>query len=169
MCSVDGCERDLEAKGLCVGHYSRYKKHGDDFSRSNVWLTRGNPNPNAGNPCGWVRCEKTAEFFDLCRRHYKWLKKHDLKLEDFAEDLERGCEVCGSVEDLTIDHDHSIHPQKEVCLECYRGILCRGCNLSAGYVNDDVDRLMGLAFYLASKKRVVKETSNPQGEGRRVE
>ena len=62
MCSVDGCERDLEAKGLCVGHYSRYKKHGDDFSRSNVWLTKGNPNPNAGNPCGGLGVRKRQSF-----------------------------------------------------------------------------------------------------------
>lgn len=32
-CSVDTCERPHHAKGLCSGHYSRLKRHGDPLGR----------------------------------------------------------------------------------------------------------------------------------------
>ncbi|MBM6622643.1 hypothetical protein JTF08_13590 [Micrococcaceae bacterium RIT802] len=28
-CSVDGCERDVEARGFCPLHYGRFRRHGD--------------------------------------------------------------------------------------------------------------------------------------------
>lgn len=154
MCSVEGCSRVIEAKGLCVGHYSRYKKHGDNFNRSPHFK----PSPwtmNTHGTCDVPRCEVKAEYKNMCRQHYKWMKKHDIDLDFIKDDYERGCENCGAKEDLVIDHDHEICSGKKVCEECYRGILCRFCNLAAGYAGDDVDKLMGLAFYIASKKSAV--------------
>lgn len=29
ICSVEGCSKPLSAKGFCIGHYSRDKRHGD--------------------------------------------------------------------------------------------------------------------------------------------
>ena len=151
MCSVEGCSREKDTKGLCIGHYSRYKRHGDNFDRSphfNANLSR----PNTHGTCDVPRCEVKAEYKNMCRRHYKWMKKHDIDLDFIKDDYERGCENCGATEDLVIDHDHEICPDKQVCEQCYRGILCRSCNQAAGFMRDDVDRIMGLAFYLASKK-----------------
>lgn len=53
------------------------------------------------------------------------------------------CEVCGSgpgKKGLHVDHDHETG---EV-----RGVLCHGCNLAIGNVNDNPDRLRALADYL---------------------
>jgi hypothetical protein len=160
MCSVEGCNREKDVRGLCVGHYSRYKRHGDSFDRSPHFNKNKSRGGNTHGECDWPRCETKAEYKNMCRRHYKWMKKHDLKLEDITADLEKGCENCGDTEDLTIDHDHEICPGKVVCKECYRGILCRFCNMAAGYLSDDIDKTIGLAFYLASKKTAVKESFN---------
>jgi len=53
------------------------------------------------------------------------------------------CEVCGGAEGLSIDHDHETGQ--------VRGLLCRGCNLALGHVDDDVDRLQKLIEYLVQK------------------
>lgn len=47
-----------------------------------------------------------------------------------------------------IDHDHTCCPGKRACGKCIRGILCRPCNFVLGAVEDDVERLRGLAIYL---------------------
>lgn len=54
------------------------------------------------------------------------------------------CKVCrvkfASESDGHIDHDHSTGR--------VRGILCRSCNLSIGFANDNASRLRALAKYL---------------------
>jgi hypothetical protein len=59
------------------------------------------------------------------------------------------CEVCCATP-VVWDHDHrsGIH----------RGWLCRSCNLAAGYLKDDIDRLKTLTAYLrrGSEKAAVR-------------
>ena len=155
ICSVEGCERVRDTRGLCVGHYSRFKRHGDNFDKSPNFNNNMSRGRNNHGECDWPLCEVDAEYKNLCRRHYKWMKKHSITLDHILSDLVNGCAACGSKEDLCIDHDHSICSGKNVCPECYRGILCRSCNLIAGYANDDVDRLVGVMSYLLSKHRNV--------------
>lgn len=150
-CLIEGCERERDTRGLCVGHYSRYKKHGDNFDKNPNFNQNYNRGGNTHGECDWPDCLTKAEYKNLCRRHYKWIKKHDIGLEDIIQDLINGCGACGSKEDLCIDHDHSICSGKKVCLECYRGILCRSCNLVAGYANDNIDKLISVMSYLLSK------------------
>lgn len=33
-CTVEGCQRAQKARGMCTGHYSRWRTYGDDFDRS---------------------------------------------------------------------------------------------------------------------------------------
>lgn len=54
---------------------------------------------------------------------------------------------------LVIDHDHrccgpSSGGRDKACGKCIRGLLCQGCNVAAGMVDDDPDRLESLAAYL---------------------
>lgn len=56
---------------------------------------------------------------------------------------------------LVIDHDHRCCPSTRrkagggaICGKCIRGLICQGCNIAAGMVNDDPDRLENLATYL---------------------
>lgn len=50
------------------------------------------------------------------------------------------CEICGSIEDLKIDHDHSTLK--------IRGVLCHHCNVAIGHMRDSPDRLRQAANYL---------------------
>lgn len=55
---------------------------------------------------------------------------------------------------LVIDHDHLCCPSTRTsgrgpaCGECVRGLLCGGCNVAAGMVKDDPERLEKIAAYL---------------------
>lgn len=55
-------------------------------------------------------------------------------------------------EAAVIDHDHSCCPDtgswRRSCGRCIRGLLCSGCNLALGHLDDDIDRLRGLETYL---------------------
>lgn len=71
-------------------------------------------------------------------------KRREYGLTDQDLDaLPKQCEVCGSEEDLCIDHDHRTG--------VVRGTLCRKCNLALGNVNDSVSILEGLIQYLREK------------------
>lgn len=56
---------------------------------------------------------------------------------------------------LVIDHDHTCCPSTRrkagggaICGKCIRGLICQGCNVAAGMVDDDPERLEALAAYL---------------------
>jgi hypothetical protein len=36
LCSIDNCGNNMRARGLCDGHYQRWRKRGDEFDRSPV-------------------------------------------------------------------------------------------------------------------------------------
>lgn len=160
FCSVDGCSKIKDCKGLCSGHYRRYKRQGVSFDRITP-LRKQKPNrkiednwdyPVNGN-CLVPRCNEKIELKGMCFSHYRWIKKHELTIFDIKDALQNGCESCGSLDNLTIDHDHSICPGKTVCKLCYRGILCRSCNLAEGYLNGDIDKIYSLANYIITKRK----------------
>ncbi len=66
--------------------------------------------------------------------------------------------ICkGALEkEWAVDHSHALarqhgHPEERGCLRCFRGILCKGCNLMLGWARDDPERLeTGAAYVRAS-------------------
>ena len=63
-----------------------------------------------------------------------------------------GCEVCGSTNDLCIDHDHSCCPGQKTCGKCIRGILCNDCNIAEGRLKSDKELVKALLRYLEKEK-----------------
>lgn len=49
---------------------------------------------------------------------------------------------------LAIDHDHSCCDRQVSCGKCIRGYLCHGCNVSIGFMNDDITRMQSAVEYL---------------------
>lgn len=59
-------------------------------------------------------------------------KLHGLrKYEADLLKLGKVCEICGSNDNLVIDHSHNTGE--------IRGVLCRACNLALGYLGDGID------------------------------
>ena len=176
-CYVEVCEFPVESKGLCIGHRSRVRKFNRGEKKGQLDLVTPIKEQVAryldGDECVVPNCSKAPYSLWMCRNHYATHISYDVNLPGYFDLFEAGCVVCGSVERLCLDHDHNYegtgdHAGRHVCDDCFRGILCGGCNKALGFVYDNPDTLMKLSYYLASKKRVVRETE-AQGEGRRVE
>lgn len=62
-CSVGGCEKPRIARGWCVMHYSRWKRHGDPLVKTR---------PKSESPCSIEGCERERYGrMDVCNMHYK--------------------------------------------------------------------------------------------------
>lgn len=65
------------------------------------------------------------------------------------------CEVCHTVgsRGVVFDHCHQTNT--------FRGWLCDNCNRALGLLNDDLERLLGLALYVENHNRQVRESDGP--------
>lgn len=61
MCSIDGCEKELRARGLCGTHWARWRKTG----------TTDDPEPKYKSDfCSIDGCDKHRKTLGLCEMHY---------------------------------------------------------------------------------------------------
>jgi hypothetical protein len=73
-----------------------------------------------------------------CRNaHYK--KRYGITSKE-ADNLKKECELCGSTDNLHIDHNHETN---EV-----RGVLCTNCNRGIGHLKDSPTLLLKAVKYL---------------------
>lgn len=59
-------------------------------------------------------------------------------------DGEAMCEICGSDQNLVIDHCHDSNE--------LRGILCGNCNTALGLVHENVDKMTSMIKYIEAKR-----------------
>ena len=78
--------------------------------------------------------------YRLSERRLSLKRKYSLTVEAAERIYARGCEACGSTDDLCIDHDHTSGK--------VRGCLCGKCNKALGLLRDDLTVILGLADYL---------------------
>lgn len=82
-------------------------------------------------------------------RRYHLKRKYGITPEQYDTMTANGCNVCGSFENLHVDHDHACCPEgTKTCGQCVRGVLCQSCNHAEGLLKSDPDRAMALAFYM---------------------
>lgn len=76
-CSVAVCDRPVVARGLCSGHYQRFRLNGDPGETPiRIW-TR-----NAGQICSVEGCNKPAYLHGWCAMHeWRWERYRDLDHE----------------------------------------------------------------------------------------
>lgn len=87
------------------------------------------------------RIEKIRQF-DLERG---WRKRGiDVETARYLRDNIKACQICGAVDYLAVDHDHSTGK--------VRGILCHRCNRILGLQNDNPEYFEKAAEYLRKTK-----------------
>lgn len=75
-CSVDGCGRAHAARGLCVTHYNRWVRQGENFDRSPI-RSRKNRSGSIGlSACSVAGCDGDAHGQGLCAAHYHRLRRY---------------------------------------------------------------------------------------------
>lgn len=76
------------------------------------------------------------------RRASSLRSKYKLSIDEYLA-LPKACEICGSTEKLSIDHDHSTGN--------YRGVLCYRCNVALVFIAENENRAIGLAHYIRER------------------
>lgn len=74
--------------------------------------------------------------------------RYNLTFDQYLAMIARGCDACGGRDNLHIDHDHKCCPGNTSCGKCVRGVLCDGCNIALGYLDDDPERVKKLLHYI---------------------
>jgi len=154
-CVVEGCSKEKRRNGekstYCHMHYKRFLKDGIPGKPENIRIFSYN-----GKLCKIEDCEEISKKKDMCVKHYDSQKNSKLSAQEIDIMKKSGCQVCGSMSRLTVDHDHSCCPTGSSCSNCVRGILCHKCNTAAGLLDDDTERMVSLAAYILSTKDVLK-------------
>lgn len=158
-CSVDGCNNEKRRNGektlYCHMHYKRFLKNGDVGQHNNIRVFSYN-----GKICKIDNCGDLAKKKEMCIKHYDSQKGSTLSAQEIDNMKKDGCQACGSMSRLTLDHDHNCCPTGSSCSNCVRGILCHKCNTAAGLLDDDIDKMMSLASYILSKRSLLNYEYN---------
>lgn len=91
-----------------------------------------------------ARQKRTPERARALRVKYRY----GISTELYAEMIKDGCNACGSMERLVVDHDHACCNTAPICGNCIRGILCYDCNVAEGFLRGDVKRFELLMAYI---------------------
>ena len=68
------------------------------------------------------------------------MRKYGLTVSAYKAMLTNPCAICGSRKERQVDHCHKTG--------VVRGTLCRRCNSTLGFVNDDTEILLKMVDYL---------------------
>jgi hypothetical protein len=103
--------------------------------------------------CNRAHSRNNPRSKENSRKHH--LKKfYGLSVEQYEELAKDGCNVCGSKEDLCVDHDHSCCPGRNSCGFCIRGILCGRHNKAEGLLRGDPEDAEALMIYMRNNRSV---------------
>ena len=89
----------------------------------------------------WCKECRASYRSETRRGQYRSMISDD-KLKDIIETVKE-CVICGSEEDLVVDHCHKTNT--------IRGMLCNHCNRGLGHFRDDPELLEFARIYLLSK------------------
>ena len=148
-CNIEDCNKERgNTAGLCHAHYCRWQTHGDPYcggpirQRNTGYCNRGHKRDDT-TVDRWRTCKPCASI-------RKRARKYDLPETNVEMLLALGtCAICDAdcSQDPIFDHDHETG--------LFRGLICRRCNVTLGYVNDDIDLLLELAQYLGQRRNHV--------------
>ena len=104
---------------------------------------------------------KNKDKVEVYRRKEKELglhyyRKYGLKKEDVDKLFSNGCECCGSMNRLVVDHCHDSNK--------VRGCLCHGCNVSLGFAKDDPEILFAIHKYAKKWMHTKIKNAKPRSQ-----
>ena len=111
-------------------------------------------------PCNRKRSAKwQEENLEKCRITkiaYHANKVYKITYEEYIKRMATSdcCEICGSKEKLSYDHDHDTME--------FRGVLCNKCNRSIGQLGDTLESIQKVVAYL-SKELILGSTKVNKG------
>lgn len=151
------CDSPVHSRYLCNRHYHRqYRSERPKPPKKEVKSTPSLP----GIKCLVTACTvRVVDGVELCTAHGNRARNWGLTTQRLVAILEgNACEICGSADKLVLDHVHDLpcdvrHRGLNGCEECYRGLLCNGCNRAIGFVQEDVTRLQGAIRYLSNPRK----------------
>lgn len=174
-CIEEGCESLARARQLCNPCYQYRARRGiamPDFQRSIHRVTSVDTGDQTGTcgSCGPVRVywrsgtprcgsKRSAEKREakasarskLSRPMTEGRRRGGLsipEIRDLAKSTWTECGICGSEDNLHVDHDHTCCVPSSLCLDCVRGVLCSRCNTALGAFRDDINALESAIGYL---------------------
>lgn len=165
MCSVDGCTREIRAKGLCNRHYRRAaRSNGDPLGFKEKCIRCGKPTTDNRRAYCSKECKVEGQKANSRRNalayHYRnrdrenaqhradvIKKKFGITVERYDE-MAKGqggvCAICQkpctSGRRLAIDHDHKTGN--------VRALLCGNCNNGIGKFAEEPELLRRAADYI---------------------
>jgi hypothetical protein len=143
VCSHEGCEGKVLARGLCSAHYQqrdkqenaeRYREYQERYDERHPGLRKAHARARSA--------QDPQKHKDYVRRSVV-KRTYGLTLEEYKAILARGCAICGRNPGgrfMHLDHDHANGKVRDA--------LCTGCNTGLGQFCDDPARLRAAADYL---------------------
>lgn len=98
---------------------------------------------------------KNKEKIHLSQRAYRIKRKYGLTITQYEELIANGCYVCGTMDNLQVDHDHTCCPGKITCGKCIRGCLCRNHNQAEGHFKT-IEEIVALLTYRMQFENVLE-------------
>lgn len=139
-CQIYGCENPHYSGAYCRQHWTQ-KNNGKDVNA-----------PLKGSAdffgiCSIASCDKsTSHRFNICSHHRHVAVKYSMTNEAYEEFMHpNACAACGSNRKLSVHHDHRCCQSSKSCGKCVVALLCGNCNIAAGLLGDDPERLIKLA------------------------
>jgi len=149
-CIAQGCVDVAETKTgkmkYCPRHAVTFRRTGD------TKLVRAASGTLSGRNCFVVGCDLPQIATGFCASHKARAQTYQLNFIQYNMlVIDAECRICGSSENLHIDHDHSCCSGKNgrTCGSCTRGMLCRSCNHGLGNFLDNPELLIAAVAYLA--------------------
>lgn len=149
-CSVEGCDRPLNAWAYCALHYQRYKKTG---SPGEATPRKATYEPT--DLCQFPGCGKRAQSKGYCNTHRRRLARFGLMHDELEAMLRKQggkCAICRarkpgtSSSEWCVDHDH--------VTDQVRGLLCGTCNSGIGFLKDDPEVIAAAAQYVRKHRQM---------------
>lgn len=136
-CTTCGVDKDSSYFGVIETTPAGYRKYRSSCDDCRVNEAAAAAFRRAARPESHKRRDRKR---GIARTFGLTVEEYDAAWETFLREQGGLCAVCQAVEPDRLDHDHENGR--------LRGLLCHACNVAAGFLRDEPERVERLAVYL---------------------